>query len=170
MIGPPAKATSMRTESDGSGNGHNLREDAVDGVGMDKGNLQAEQANARDGIDQLDAVGSETLQDEVDVVDLVSEMMNAGATPREKASHRGVVAYRREQLDPAAPDEDRRSFDTLLGDDLAVLEGGPEEAGIGLDGLVEIGNGDPDVMDAPEVHACDATARRHARAAAGWRR
>ena len=41
------------------GNGYDLRENAVDGVGMDKGNLQAEQADARDGVDQLDAVGSE---------------------------------------------------------------------------------------------------------------
>ena len=53
MIGPPAKATSMRTESGESGNGYDLREDAVDGVGMDKGNLQAEEAASGRGVDQL---------------------------------------------------------------------------------------------------------------------
>ena len=52
--------------------------------------------------------------------------MNAGAAPREEAAHRGVLAGRREQLDPAAADEDGRGLDTLLGDELAVLEGGAE--------------------------------------------
>jgi len=55
MIGPPAKATSIRTESGVSGNGYDLRENAVDGVGVDKGDLQAEEANVRDSVDQLRA-------------------------------------------------------------------------------------------------------------------
>ena len=96
--------------------------------------------------------------------------MNAGAAPREEAADRRVLVRRREQLDPAAADEDGRSLDALLGDELAVLEGGAEGADVRLDGLVEVGNGDADVMKAPGVHACDATARRPGRAAAGWRR
>ena len=115
MMGPPAKATSMRTESDDSGNGYDLRENAVNGVGMDKGDLQAEQADARDGVDQLDAVGSEARESEPDVVDLVGEMVNAGAPPREEAAHRRVLVRWCEQLDPAAADEDGRRLDTLLG-------------------------------------------------------
>ncbi len=39
MIGPPAKATSMRTESGASGNGYDLRENAMGGVGVDKSDL-----------------------------------------------------------------------------------------------------------------------------------
>jgi len=170
MIGPPAKATSMRTESDGSGNGYDLRENAVNGVGMDKGDLQAEEADARNRVDQLDAVGSEALQGETDIVDLVGEMMNTGSAPGEKAADRRVLVRRRKQLDPAASDEDGRRLNALLGDDFAVLKGGAEGAEVRLDGHVEVGNGDTDVMKARGVHVFDATARRPARAAAGWRR
>src|SRR4051812_45336033 len=84
IIGPPAKATSMRTESAGSGNGYDLREDAVDGVGMDKGDLQAEQADAWDGVDQLDAVGGKAVEGETDVVDLVGEVVDARPALGEK--------------------------------------------------------------------------------------
>src|SRR5262245_13613366 len=106
MIGPPVKATSMRTESGDSGNGHDLRENAVDGVGMDKGNLHAEHAHARDDVDQLDAVGCKALEREGDVVDLVGEMVDTGAAVHEEAADGSVVVRRREQLDPAAADED----------------------------------------------------------------
>src|SRR4029079_6134231 len=165
-----AKATSMRTESDGSGNGYDLRENAVNGVGMDKGNLQAEQADARNRGDQLHHVGGEALECETDVVDLVGEMMNARAAPGEEAADRRVLVRWCEQLDPAASDEDGCRLATLLGDDLAVLEGGPEGADVRLDGRVEIGNGDADVMKPSGVHAFDATAPRPGRAAAGSRR
>ena len=107
---------------------------------------------------------------EADVVDLVREVVNAGASPREEASDRRVLVRWRQQLDAAGADEDGRSLDALLGDELAVLEGGAEGADVRLDGLVEIGNGDADMMKAPGVHACDATARRPGPAAAGWRR
>ncbi len=59
MIGPSAKATSIRTESAESGNGYDLRENAVDGVGVDKGDLQAEEAAARARIDHFNASGGE---------------------------------------------------------------------------------------------------------------
>jgi len=160
----------MRTESDGSGNGYDLRENAVNGVGMDKGDLQAEQADARDGVDELDAVGSKGRENRPDVVDLVREVVNAGASPREEASHRGVRLRWRQQLDATGADEDGRSLDALLGDQVAVLEGGTEGSGVRLDGLVEVEHGDADVMEALGVHACDATARRPGRAAAGWHR
>ena len=96
--------------------------------------------------------------------------MNAGAAPGEEAADRRVLVRRRKQLDPAASDEDGRRLDTLLGDDLAVLEGGAEGADVRLDGHVEIGNGDTDVMKAPGVHVFDATARRPGPAAAGSHR
>ena len=69
--------------------------------------------------------------------------MDAGATPREEASHRGVLARWCEQLDPAAADEDGRRLDTLVGDGLAVLEGGPEDARVGLDGPSRSGTAMP---------------------------
>ena len=57
-----------------------------------------------------------------DVVDLVREVVNAGASPREEASDGGVRVRWREQLDAAGADEDGRRLDALLGDELAVLE------------------------------------------------
>ena len=53
MICPPSKASSMRMDS--SGRGHHLGQDAVDGVGMDEGDLEPEEAAARALVDQLRA-------------------------------------------------------------------------------------------------------------------
>ncbi len=170
MMGPPAKATSMRTESDGSGNGYDLRENAVNGVGMDKGDLQTEQADARDGVDELDAVGGEARENRPHVVDLVREVVNAGASPREEASHGRVLIRWCEQLDAAGADEDGRSLDTLLGDPVAVLEDGAKGSDVRLDSFVEVEHGDSDVVKALGVHLCDATARRPGGAAAGRHR
>src|SRR4029078_10405949 len=105
MMGPPEKASSMRTESDGSGNGYDLRENAENGVGMDKGDLQAEQADARDGVDQLDAVGGKAVESETDIVDLVGEVVDARPALGQKAPHGRVVARRHQKLDAAAADE-----------------------------------------------------------------
>ena len=56
MIWPPSKASSMRTDSLGfTANGHHLGEDAVDGVGMDEGDLEPEEPRARLRVDQLGA-------------------------------------------------------------------------------------------------------------------
>src|SRR5439155_12480680 len=52
-IWPPAKPSSIRTRS--SGNRHHLREDAVDGVRMDEGDLETEHAVPRRLVDQLRA-------------------------------------------------------------------------------------------------------------------
>jgi len=149
----------MRTESGDSGNGYDLRENAVDGVGVDKGDLQAEEAAAGDGVDELDAFRGETVECDGDVVHLVREVVDAGATAGEKATDRGVLVGRGEQFDPARADEHRSGLDALVGDDLAVLERSFEETQIGSHGLVEVGDGKTDVVDAPRLHDSDATSR-----------
>jgi len=115
---------------------------------MDKGDLQAEQADARDGVDELDAVGGEGREYRPDVVDLVREVVNAGASPLEEAAYRRIPVRWCEQLDAAGADEDGRRLDTLLGDQVAMLEGGAEGSGVRLDGPVEVEHGDADVMKA----------------------
>src|SRR5204863_5467927 len=114
IVGPHAKATSTRTESGFSGNGYDLREDAVHGVGVDKGNLQPEETGPRRGIDQLDAGGHEAGQGDARILDLVSDVVHARASPGEEATDGRIFAERGEQLDPARADQHRGSLDALV--------------------------------------------------------
>src|ERR1700760_3881525 len=65
---PPSKATSIRTRS--SATADQLREDAAGGVGVQEGDLQAEEARARLLVDQRRAVGGEAVELGGDVVGL----------------------------------------------------------------------------------------------------
>src|SRR6185312_2268330 len=155
MICPPSKASSMRMDS--SGRGHHLREDAVDGVGMDERDLEAEQPRTRGLVDQLGAGLRETGERGTDVVDLVRDVVYAGPAAREEPADRGVGARRRDELDPVFPDEDRQCVDALVGHGRAALERCAEEPLVRGERLVEIGHGDPDMVDAADGHAADAT-------------
>jgi len=156
----------MRTDSGDSGNGDNLRENAVDGVGMDKGNLQAEQAATRNAVDQLRARRCEIGQGTRDIVHLVRDVVHAGATLGEEPSHRRVFTCGCEQLDPAWAEPHRRCLDALICENLAMLELPAEKRDVGLDGIVEIGNRKTDVVNSKWLHAPDATPRRRSAAAA----
>ena len=138
MIGPPAKATSMRTDSGDSGNGDNLRENAVNGVGMDKGNLQTEEAATGDSVDQLGSRRCEIGQSIGDVVDLVRDVVHPGPALGEEPPNRRVLPRRREQLDPARAEDDGRRLDALVGENLTMLERPTEELGVRLDRIGEI--------------------------------
>ena len=130
MIGPPTKATSIRTESADSGNRNDLRENAVDGVGMDKDNLEAEETSTGSGIDQLDSTSGEIGERNSDVSDFVGDVVDARPTLRKETTHRGVLTERGEKLDPAAPDENRCGLDALVGDDVTVLEDSAEKRSV----------------------------------------
>ena len=65
-----------------------------------------------------------------------------------------VVTGRPHELDAAVADEQRRGLDALLHERLAVLESGLEEALVRVDRVVEVGDGEPDVVD--PAHAGDA--------------
>ena len=71
---------------------------------------------------------------------------------RQEPADRRVLAERREQLDPAVADEHGRRLDALLLDEAAVLELGAEEPRVRRDRLVEVADGDADVMDAAGDH------------------
>src|SRR4029450_10146543 len=75
MIWPPSKAISTTTRS--SGIGPQLREDAVDGVGMQERNLEAEEAAARLLVDELDSLGRQLVDRGAHVVDLVGDVVHA---------------------------------------------------------------------------------------------
>src|SRR3954464_11195724 len=67
MTWPPSKPISILIRSV-LAIGNNLREDAVDGGGVDEGNFQAEEAVARTFVDQLRAVRGELAERRADVV------------------------------------------------------------------------------------------------------
>ena len=127
----------------------------MDGVGVDKGNLQAEQADAREVSINSTPSAARLVERDMDVVDLVREVVHAGAAPGEEAPDGGVVADRREQLDPAVADEQGRGLEPWSGH-LAVLERGAEEPLVRPTASSRSGDSDADVVDPAGLHAGDA--------------
>src|SRR5581483_7697997 len=163
---PPSKPRSSRTRSSLAGTAHQLREDAVGGVGVEESDLEPVQAPARLAVDQLDALAVQCLELRLEVVDLVGDVVHTRSAAGEEAADGRVVRRRREQLDPALADEDGRRLDALLGDRVAVLEPGAEQPAVGGDRLVEVGDRDGEVVDALDGHRLDAI-RPGCRAARG---
>ena len=124
---------------------------------MDERDLEAEDALARLGVDQLGAVLRQLDDRSVDVGHLVRDVVHPGPALREEAADRGVAAERRKQLDPTFADEHGRRLHALLLDGRATLELRTEEARVRVDGLVEVRDGDAEMMDAPRVHPRDAS-------------
>ena len=121
---------------------------------MDERDLEPEEPAARSPVDQVRALGVEPFEGRVKVFGLERDVMHPGAATGEEPPYRCVVSRRRHELDAALTDEDRRRLHTLLDERLAVLEARSEERLVRRNRLVEIGDGDPEVMDAP--HAGDA--------------
>ena len=94
----------------------------------------------------------------VDGCDKVSGRERDVVHPRsptgDEAADGRVLPRGGQELDATLADEERRCLDALIDDRLAFLEARPEESLVRRDRLVEIGDGDPEMMDAP--HAGDA--------------
>lgn len=130
---------------------------------MHERHFEPERASARLDIDQLGAACCEVGKRGTHVVDLVGDVMHSRPATREETPDRRVVVERRQQLDAAAADADRRGLDALLVDAPAMLEPPAEQLLVRPDRLVEVGDRDPDVVNSPRlkvlcVHAGDATA------------
>src|SRR5215510_15739422 len=150
MIWPPSKPSSMRMRS--SANADDLREDAVNGVGVDERDLQSEEPPARARVDQLGALGGELVERGADVVDLEGDVVHPGAPLREELADGRVLAERGQQLDPVGADAQRRGLDALLLDRLSVLELGAEEPLVRRERAVEVVDRDAEVMNAVRLH------------------
>jgi len=124
---------------------------------MDERDLETEEPLARLGVDQLGAALRQLDDGGVDVGHLVRDVVHPGPALCEEAADRGVAAERREQLDPAFADEHDRRLHALLLDGRATLELRTEEARVRVDGLVEVRDGDAEMVDAPRVHPRDAS-------------
>src|SRR3954451_22585546 len=99
MLGacPPSKAISSRIRST-LDTGHELREHAAGRVGVDEGDLEAEEAAPRLAVDQRGAVRRQPLELGADVVDLEGDVVHAGAALGEELPDRCLRAERGEQL------------------------------------------------------------------------
>jgi len=126
--------------------------------GADQARSRAEAAlrAARLRVDQLDALRSEIGERRVDVVHLVGDVVHARPALREEAPDRRVLAQRRHQLDAAVADTQQGRLDALLHDGGPVLEPAAEETLVRLHRLVQVRNGQADVVDPSCLHAVDA--------------
>jgi hypothetical protein len=145
----------MRTSLDTR---HHLRENTVNGLRVHEGDFEAEHPLPRLGVDQLGAARRELCDRRTDVVDLVRDVMHAGPAFGEKLPDRRIVAERGEQLDPVSTDADRRRLDALVVHPRAMLQAAAEQALVRTHRLVEIRDGNADVVDSSCFHANDATA------------
>jgi len=132
----------------------------MDRFRMDESDLEPEDALPWLGVDQLDALSGEIRERCAEIVDLVGDVMHAGPSPGEKSPDGRVVPERSEQLDATLAHLHRRRFDALLLDALAALEPRTEHLLVRPHRLVEIRDGDADVVDSACFHSGDATAGR----------
>ncbi len=127
------------------------------GVGVNEGDLEAEEPPPGTFVDQLGAVGGELVERDADVLHLVRDVVHPGAAAGEELADRCFLAEGGEQLDAIGADLQRRRLDALLGNRLATLQLGAEEPFVGGQGRVEIVDGDAKVMNPTRLHAADAT-------------
>ena len=126
---------------------------------MDKGNFEAEQPLARSLVDQVRTRTRELRKRGVQVAHLERNVVHARAALGEEAADRGIGAKRLEQFNATVTDAERRRADTLLFDCRAVLDLRAEQSLVRRDRLVEVFNGNTEMMNTARVHAADATAR-----------
>src|SRR6266576_3599751 len=147
MIWPPSKAISIRTRSL-LASGDHLRENAVHGVGMDERDLEAEQAFTRRVVDQVGSGALEFREGCPHVGDLVRDVMHPRAALRQEPPDRSVLAGWLEQLYPPLADAHRGRTHALLVDRGLVLDLGAKQPRIRGERLVEVIDGNAEVVDA----------------------
>jgi hypothetical protein len=108
---------------------------------MDERDLEPEQPRVRLGVDKLRALAFQRLQGDVDVSNLERDMVHTGAARGEKSADRRVLLQRREQLDPAAADEDGCGLDSLFRHRRPVLELRAEQPLVRTERFLEVRNG-----------------------------
>src|SRR5262249_977839 len=155
MICPPSKAISTTTLS--SGIGHQLGEYAVDSMRVQERDLEAEQAAARLLVDELDSLRRQLVYRGAHVVDLVRDVVHPRPALGQELADRRLPAERGQQLDPTLAHFQRSRLDTLVEDGLAVLEARAEELLVRRHGLVEVLDGDAEMVNPTGSHAGDAT-------------
>jgi hypothetical protein len=120
---------------------------------VDESNLEPEEPTVRLVVDELDSLLGKPFQLTLKIAHLVCDVMHARPAAGEKLADRRLLAKRREQLDATVADAQRRRFDTLLDNRVAVLDLGAEELPIRVDRIVEILDGDSEMVNPLRAHA-----------------
>jgi len=128
----------------------------VRGIGVDERDFEPEEPAPGSFVDQLRAAGSKLVEGRADVLDLVRDVVHARAARGEKFADRRLVTERGEQLDAVGADPQRRRLDALVRNGLAMLEPRAEEPLVGRQRLLEVLDGDTEVMNPARLHAADA--------------
>jgi hypothetical protein len=121
-------------------------------IGMDERDLEPEQPSMGLEVDQLHALVRETLQLSLEVGDLVGNVMHARAAFGDEPAHVRVFAERAQELDATVAYADCGGLDALVGHRLALLQLGPEDAPVRVEGLVEIDDRHAKMMDPLRLH------------------
>ena len=119
---------------------------------MNECDLEPEKALPRLLVDQLGTLGRQPPELQEDVLDLVCDMVHSRAPVCEELADGSLLAERGEQLDPTGADEYGCGFDALFLDAGPVLELGAEEALVRLERVVQVVDGDAEMMDAAGPH------------------
>src|SRR6185503_13090345 len=165
----PSKAISIRIRSV-SVITDELCQNPAGRLGVEERDLQPEEPGPGLRVDQAGALGAQAGELGRDVVDLEGDVVHARAALRDEPADRRVRAEWAQELDPARAGVKRRRLDALRLERLPILEAGAEESLVDEEGRVEVGDGDPDVVDPAHRHAAQATARGRATPVRGGRR
>ena len=128
----------------------------MDGIRMDEGDFEPEQAAPWHAIDQLGARRLQVFDRAPQIRSSESHVVHPGAAAGEEAAHRRVLARRAHQLETTVADEQRRGLDALLDERFTVLQPGVEETLVRRDRLVQIDDREPEVVDSARAHPTDA--------------
>ena len=120
---------------------------------MDEGDLEPEEPAVRLLVGQLDSLVGEGFELTPQVSHLVGDVVDTRAAVGEELADVGLVTKRGEQLHAVLTNTEGRRVDALGFDGLAPLELGAEQAPVRLDGLVEILDRDPEMVNALRLHA-----------------
>jgi hypothetical protein len=98
-------------------------------------------------VHQRDARGTQSPQHGCDVRDPVADVVDALATSGQKAPHRRLRTERAEELDVGRSHREEDLLYSLVLDPFAMRRFQTEGVPVLLDGGLEVGHGDPDVID-----------------------
>jgi hypothetical protein len=140
-----------------------LCQNAAGCVRVDERDLVTEDAAPRLLVHEFGAGSRKAGELGADVVHLECDVMQARTTLGEEFADRGIRAARSEQLDSAFTQAEKDDLGTLFFQRLPELHLGTEQPPVRLYRPVEIVDRDPDVVDAADRHAGDATGGRFPR-------
>jgi len=120
---------------------------------MHESDLHAEETATRDVVDHVHALSSEVSEPLRQVGDRVCDVVHPGAALGEELAHGRVFTEGREQLDAALTQPDRHGLDALRLERVATLDLCTEQPLIGIDRVVEVLDGDSQMVDPLRPHA-----------------